>query len=48
MTYTREAIAAALKRLEDEHCYGFPEFWDYIEEADRALADNHTYQDNES
>ena len=34
----REAVAVALGKLEDEQCYGFPEFWDYLDEALAALS----------
>lgn len=32
----RAAIAVALARLEGEHLRGFPEFWDYLAQAEAA------------
>jgi hypothetical protein len=29
----RSPVATALTRLEEEHCYGYPEFWDYLAAA---------------
>ena len=27
------AVLTAVDKLEMEHCYGFPEFWDYLKKA---------------
>ncbi len=27
------AVQEALTRLEEEHSYGYPEFWDYLKDA---------------
>ena len=36
----RAIVAEAISRLEDGHCYGFPEFWEYVEEQIQLLEES--------